>query len=80
MERGPYRFTRNPMYIAYLGLWFGWAVFFGSIGVLVGWLVLCIVASLMIVPKEERELEATFAESYLQYKNRVPRWFGRLER
>jgi len=76
MERGPYGFTRNPMYIAYLALWFGWAIFFGSIGVLVGSLVLCLVASLVIVPKEERDLAATFGDSYVRYKNRVPRWFS----
>ena len=31
--RGPYRFTRNPMYVAELGLWLGWALFFGSLSV-----------------------------------------------
>jgi hypothetical protein len=29
---GPYRFTRNPMYVAELALWLGWALFFGSPG------------------------------------------------
>ena len=28
---GPYRLTRNPMYVAELGMWLGWAVFFGSV-------------------------------------------------
>jgi protein-S-isoprenylcysteine O-methyltransferase Ste14 len=80
MVRGPYRFTRNPIYIAFLGLWLGWALFFGSIGVLIGWLVLCLVANVIIVPREERDLEAAFGEFYLQYKNRVPRWFGKVRR
>jgi protein-S-isoprenylcysteine O-methyltransferase Ste14 len=75
--RGPYRFTRNPIYIAYLGIWLGWAIFFGSIGVLVVWLLWCLVAIFNLVPREERDLEAAFGESYLQYKNRVPRWFGK---
>jgi protein-S-isoprenylcysteine O-methyltransferase Ste14 len=75
--RGPYRFTRNPIYIAYLGLWLAWVLFYGSIGVLITWLLLCLVAKLILVPKEERDLEAAFGEVYLQYKNRVPRWFGK---
>ena len=77
LVRGPYRLTRNPIYIAYLGLWLGWALFFGSIGVLIAWLLLCLVANLMIVPQEERDLGAVFGEVYLQYKNRVPRWLGK---
>jgi protein-S-isoprenylcysteine O-methyltransferase Ste14 len=77
VRAGPYRFTRNPIYIAYLGIWLGWAIFFGSIGVLVVWLLWCLVAIFNLVPREERDLEAAFGESYLQYKNRVPRWFGK---
>jgi protein-S-isoprenylcysteine O-methyltransferase Ste14 len=75
--RGPYSLTRNPIYIAYLGLWLGWALFFGSVGVLVAWLLLCLVANFIIVPQEERDLGAAFGEVYLQYKNRVPRWLGK---
>ena len=68
MVRGPYRFTRNPVYVAYLGLWFGWAFFWKHrcpawmVGIVSGF------ASLTIVPKEERDLQATFGEIYLQSK------------
>jgi len=75
--RGPYRFTRNPIYVAYLGIWLGWVIFFGSIGVLLVFLLWCLVAILNLVPREERDLESEFGDLYLQYKSRVPRWFGR---
>lgn len=75
--RGPYRFSRNPIYVGYLGLWLGWTIFLGSAAVFIGWIVLSLVASLMIVPREEHDLEAAFGEAYLQYKSRVPRWFGK---
>jgi protein-S-isoprenylcysteine O-methyltransferase Ste14 len=75
MMHGPYRLTRNPMYVAELGLWLGWAIFFGSPAVLIGFLVLWSVVSLIILPREERSLEAAFGQTYLQYKSRVPRWF-----
>jgi protein-S-isoprenylcysteine O-methyltransferase Ste14 len=40
LTSGPYRLSRNPLYVAELGLWLGWAFFFGSIGVLIGFAVL----------------------------------------
>jgi protein-S-isoprenylcysteine O-methyltransferase Ste14 len=44
LTEGPYRRSRNPMYVAVLTIWFGWAVFYGSLLVLVGlffsWLLL----------------------------------------
>jgi protein-S-isoprenylcysteine O-methyltransferase Ste14 len=75
MMRGPYRLTRNPMYVAELGSWLGLAIFFGSPLVLIGFLVLWSVVTLIILPREERSLEATFGQAYLHYKSRVPRWF-----
>jgi protein-S-isoprenylcysteine O-methyltransferase Ste14 len=75
MTRGPYAFTRNPMYVAELGIWLGWALFFGSIGVLAGAVVLGAIVSLAIVPREEQTLERVLGQSYVQYKKRTPRWF-----
>jgi protein-S-isoprenylcysteine O-methyltransferase Ste14 len=76
MIRGPYQFTRNPMYVAEAGLWLGWALFFGSLGVFIGCVVLLSVVNFVILPREERGLEAAFGQIYLQYKKRVPRWLG----
>ena len=75
MMRGPYRLTRNPMYVAELGLWLGLTIYFGSLGVLLGFLVLWSVVKFIILPREERSLEREFGQTYLEYKNRVPRWF-----
>src|SRR6516225_1843229 len=76
ITRGPYRFTRNPMYVAELGLWLGWALFFGSPAVFLGFTALLIVVNLVLVPREERTLETVFGQVYLDYKNRVSRWIG----
>jgi len=75
MMRGPYAFTRNPMYLAEVGLWLGWALFFGSIGVLSAAVALWAVVNFVIMPREERTLEGVFGQSYVQYKSRTPRWF-----
>ena len=73
---GPYRFTRNPMYVAELASWLGWALFFGSRAVFLGCIALLLVVNLVLVPREERTLEAAFGQAYLMYKKRVPRWLG----
>jgi protein-S-isoprenylcysteine O-methyltransferase Ste14 len=75
MTRGPYAYSRHPMYLTELALWLGWAVLYGSIIVLAGLVALCVVVSIL-APREERTLEAKFGEAYRQYRARVPRWLG----
>ena len=71
---GPYRFTRNPMYVAELALWLGWTILYGSFPILVALLVMAPLMNKRVVTREERDLEARFGESYLTYKNKTPRW------
>ena len=80
LMRGPYAFTRNPMYVAELMLWFGWSVFFGSAAVFIGFLVAWAAMNFLVVPREERTLESHFGDGYLRYKDSVPRWMGRAGR
>ena len=77
LMRGPYALTRNPMYVAELGLWLGWAIFYGSIIVFIGFIVFCVAVNFFL-PREERALEIRFGEAYRQYKRKVPRWLGRI--
>jgi protein-S-isoprenylcysteine O-methyltransferase Ste14 len=76
LNDGPYTFTRNPMYVSALAIWLGWTLFYGSVAVSVGLAVLWLVVTFLLVPSEERNLEARFGESYLRYKGEVPRWIG----
>jgi protein-S-isoprenylcysteine O-methyltransferase Ste14 len=71
---GPYAHTRNPMYVAELSLWLGWALIFGSLPVLAGAVALWALMSFVALPWEERALAERFGESYLAYKKSVPRW------
>ena len=75
--RGPYQFTRNPMYLSGMAIWLGWVIFYGSVAVFVGFVVGWVSVIFLVVPWEERKLEARFGDAYLQYKNTVPRWLGR---
>jgi hypothetical protein len=74
---GPYQFSRHPMYLCVLAIWLGWALFYGSVAVFIAWAVTWVGMTRFVVPSEERELEARFGESYLRYKNMVPRWLGK---
>ena len=76
ITRGPYAFSRNPMYVSELTLWLGWAVFYGSVAVLVGFAILLTVLTAS-VPHEERVLDARLGDAYRAYKRAVPRWLGR---
>jgi protein-S-isoprenylcysteine O-methyltransferase Ste14 len=80
LTHGPFRLSRNPLYIAELGLWLGWAFFFGSLGVAIGFVVLLSIVGLVFVPREERTLEAAFGQNYVDYKATVPRWLGRIRK
>ena len=75
LTRGPYAFSRNPMYVSELTLWRGWAVFYGRAGVLIG-LVVFFAVLVAGARYEERLLEARFGEAYRAYRSRVPRWLG----
>jgi len=74
---GPYAISRNPMYLFELAFWFGWALFYGSLTVLIGFLFWAALFNFVIVPYEECDLEARFGEVYRDYIRRVSRWFGK---
>jgi protein-S-isoprenylcysteine O-methyltransferase Ste14 len=71
---GPYRYTRNPMYLGMAGTLLGVAVFLGSITpFVVIFAFMGLIKERFILP-EEAKLEAAFGNDYLQYKERVRRW------
>jgi protein-S-isoprenylcysteine O-methyltransferase Ste14 len=74
---GPYRFSRNPMYVAGLFTWLGWTIFYGSPAVFVTLVLLWSMFTFRVIPTEERQLEELFGEDYLEYKRSVRRWIGR---
>jgi len=74
---GPYRISRNPMYVSGLFTWLGWVVFYGSPAVLVALVLLWSGFTFRVIPHEERQLEALFGDDYREYKRSVRRWIGR---
>jgi protein-S-isoprenylcysteine O-methyltransferase Ste14 len=74
VRTGPYRFSRNPVYLAFTLFQLGLALWLNSLAVLLTLLAACIVMALVVVPREERYLEARFPAEYRSYKASVRRW------
>jgi protein-S-isoprenylcysteine O-methyltransferase Ste14 len=74
---GPYRFSRNPMYLSGLFVWLGWTFFYGSPAVFIALLLLWSIFAFRVIPHEERQLGELFGDDYLEYKRSVRRWIGR---
>jgi protein-S-isoprenylcysteine O-methyltransferase Ste14 len=71
---GPYRFSRNPMYIGMACAYAGAAVAAGALWSLALLPGVLFVIDRAIIPREERHLTESFAEEYERYRQRVPRW------
>ena len=71
---GPYRFTRNPLYV---GMTLIYAGITARANALPAALLLPAVLSVMrrgVIEREERYLERKFGDEYVDYKTRVRRW------
>jgi protein-S-isoprenylcysteine O-methyltransferase Ste14 len=72
--RGPFRFSRNPIYLSMLLLQLGVGIWANSLW-FVGLTALSVMPLLWwIILPEERYLERKFGAEYLSYKARVRRW------
>ena len=74
VENGPYRFTRNPIYLAmFLGL-IGLAIAFDNLWLLMMLVPFALVIRYGVVTREEAYLERKFGDVYRGYRSRVRRW------
>lgn len=80
VERGFYRYTRNPMYVASLTMVIGWATLFGAAVLIAYAAVLFVAFSLFVRLYEEPRLEREFGTEYRTYAAEVGRWLPRCAR
>ena len=74
VEAGPYRFTRNPVYLGmFLGL-IGLAIAFDNLWLLIMLVPFALVIRYAVVAREEAYLERKFSDIYHGYRSRVRRW------
>ena len=71
---GPFRFTRNPLYLALTLFYLGIAVSLNALLTVLLVVPLLAFVTVGVVKREERYLERKLFQEYLDYKARVRRW------
>jgi protein-S-isoprenylcysteine O-methyltransferase Ste14 len=74
VESGPYRFTRNPIYLGMFGGLIGLAIAFDTLWLLLVLVPFALVIRHGVVAREETYLERKFGDLYRGYRLRVRRW------
>ncbi|MCY7313932.1 MAG: isoprenylcysteine carboxylmethyltransferase family protein [Pseudoxanthomonas sp.] len=74
VQSGPYRFTRNPMYLGMASILFAFCLYLANPVSLVAVGVFVIYLTRFQIIPEERLLLHKFGESYAEYKRAVRRW------
>mgnify|MGYP003429061364 FL=1 len=72
---GPYRYSRNPMYVGFTLCYAGIAIWQNSVWPLLALPVVIAVMRVGVIKREERYLEGLFGDDYRAYRDKVRRWF-----
>jgi protein-S-isoprenylcysteine O-methyltransferase Ste14 len=71
---GPFRYSRNPSYLALAMIYAGIALLRNSFWTILFLPLVVVVIQREVIGREERYLERVFGEEYLAYKEQVQRW------
>jgi protein-S-isoprenylcysteine O-methyltransferase Ste14 len=74
---GPYRWTRNPIYLAFTLVYLGVTLWVNTVWPLIFLPLVLLGMHRGVILPEEAYLEQKFGDDYRRYKNDVGRWFGR---
>jgi protein-S-isoprenylcysteine O-methyltransferase Ste14 len=74
---GPFRFSRNPIYLANTLLLIGIGLAFGNAWFIPLAFVLAVLVDRLAIRREERHLAIKFGNAWIDYAARTPRWLIR---
>ena len=74
VSNGPFRYSRNPSYVALVLTAVGFGLALNSVAVLAGVPIGFAILAFWVVPAEERYLSAVLKDDYAAYLARVRRW------
>ena len=75
---GPYRYVRNPMYVAMLAVFVGQALLLGQLGLLLYAAAMWLIVASFVRFYEEPTLARRYGAQYEAYRRAVPAWWPRL--
>lgn len=76
---GPYRYVRNPMYLAIVAAVLGQSLFFGSLGLLAYGAIVWLACHVFVLVYEDPAMRRTYPGDYAAYEAGVARWRPRLK-
>jgi len=74
VTEGPFKYSRNPIYLGAIVAAFGFAILLGSLVAFGFPVIMFLIANFFVVPPEEEKLKAIFGMEYLDYIKCVRRW------
>jgi len=74
VSTGPYRFSRNPIYLSMTLLTVGIAIWVNILWILLLLVLVLLIMQFGVIAREEAYLTKKFGEEYLRYKSNVRRW------
>ena len=74
VTEGPFRYTRNPMYLGLLIILVGVAILLGSVSPLLVIPIMIWILHVKFILREEQWMESWFGAPYLEYKKKTRRW------
>ena len=74
VDTGPFRFTRNPIYVGMMLGLIGLAIAFNSLWLLMTLALFALIIRYGVITREEAYLERKFGDVYRRYRARVRRW------
>lgn len=75
VDKGIYRFSRNPMYLGVLGIILGLVLVNDSLSLLYYFITVFIIFNMGIMLVEEPRLKELHGQKFDEYKKKTPRWF-----
>jgi protein-S-isoprenylcysteine O-methyltransferase Ste14 len=74
IDYGPFRITRNPMYLQMVIVCLGFSLLLANVWIAILTPLCAVVLDRLVIRYEEQYLQLKFGEHYLKYKARVRRW------
>ena len=74
VTKGPFKYTRNPMYLGLITMLIGTSILLGTFSPLIVIPIIFLILHTQFVLREEKWMAEWFGEPYLEYKKKTPRW------